>query len=201
MVPTPRALQVEGEVRQLVAIVERIRSPVQGFDPNLSSATFKIVTTANLENIFVSKVISAVAARAPAVCVEVHRPDRFEDMDALEKGQDDFMIGWNLSPAPVLRSRPLFTDKIVCIARADHPDIGDSLTYEKYVELAQVQYEIPGRTTAVQLLQDRLARSGRQLNVRFRVQNFLTVAEVVANSNMIASLSDRFERCFLTQLP
>src|ERR1700676_1010154 len=92
MVPTPRALQGEGDVRQLVAMVERIRSPVQGCDPNLGNATFKIVTTANLENTFLSKVISAVAARAPGVCVEIHRPDRFEDMDALEKGQDDFMI-------------------------------------------------------------------------------------------------------------
>jgi hypothetical protein len=67
-----------------------------------------------------------------------------------------------------------------CIAGADHPDIGESPIYEKYVELAQVQYEIPGRTTAVRPLQDRLAHSGRQLNVRLRVQNFLTVAEVVA---------------------
>jgi DNA-binding transcriptional LysR family regulator len=201
MVPTPRALQLEGDVLQLIAMMERIASPAQPFDPSSSEITFKLVATGPLENIFLAKVMSAIAARAPAVCVEIRPPNRFQDTGAVEKGQIDFMVGWNLMAAPTLRSRLLYTDKIVCIARADHPDIGESLSYEKYLELAQVQFDIPGRTTTGQLLQERLARAGRQLNIRFRVQNHLTVADVVANSNMIATLSHRYARSFLTQFP
>lgn len=201
MVPTPRALQLESDIRELLVMADRIASPPQVFDPRTSELTIRVVSTAYMENMLLAKVISALAAQAPGCRLEVRPPDRLRDTAALEKGQIDFLIGWNLQPAPILRSRVLLTDRLVCIVRVDHPDIGDSLPYDRYVEMEHVQFDIPDRTTTVQVLQERLARAGRQLNIRFRVQSFLTVAEVVANSNMAATLSERYVNLFLKQYP
>lgn len=203
MVPTPRALALEAEIGQVLATMKRLAAPsAPAFDPASSETTIRLVATGYLENLFLAKVMSEVATRAPKMQIDIRPPDHVRDLSALESGDIDFLVGWNMKPAPILRSRLLFTDKLVCIARSDHPELRNAgLTYEKYVSLPQVQYEIPGKTTTGQLLEERLSRDGYRHNLIFRVQNFVTVAEVVANTNLIATLSERFARRFLEHYP
>jgi DNA-binding transcriptional LysR family regulator len=202
MVPTPRALELEVELRQVLVTMQRLSSPEQLFDPQSSETTIRLVATGYFENIFLARVMSEVAARAPGIEIETRPPDHLRDIAALENGQVDFLVGWNMKPAPILRSRLLFADELVCIARADHPELRDNtLTYEKFVRLPHVQYEIPGHTTTGQLLQERLSRDGHRQNVKFHVQSFITVAEVVSSSNLISTLSRRFVTRFLKDYP
>lgn len=193
MVPTPRALSLKGDVRQVLETMERLAMPAQTFDPASTSTTIVVAATGLLENVFLTSVMKMVAAQAPGVRVDVRLPDRLRDITALERGEIDFIIGWTMTPAQSLRSRLLFTDKLVCIARASHPKLrNDSdLTYARYIELPHIQYDIPGRTTTELLLQERLLKDGHQQNIMFHVQNSLTVADVVANSDVIATLPFR----------
>jgi DNA-binding transcriptional LysR family regulator len=143
-----------------------------------------------------------VAAQAPGITIEVRPPHRLQDIQALERGEIDFLVGWTVTPAPSLRSRQLFTDKLVCIARAGHPKLrDDALTYEKFVQLPQILYDVPGRLTTGLLLEERLAQEGHPLTVKFRVQNSLTVGEVVADSDLIATLPNMFATRFLKKYP
>jgi DNA-binding transcriptional LysR family regulator len=197
MIPTPRALALKDDLRQVVETLERLSSPAQSFDPVSTQTTVVLVATGYMEHIFLTDVMSAVAARAPAIGVKIRLPDRPEDVSALGRGEIDFLIGWMTAPAPTLRSRPLFKDKLVCVARAGHPNLcEEGLTYEKYLELPHVQYDIPGKTTTERLLQERLARDGQQRNIKYHVLNPLTIAEIVANSDVIATVPERFAaRC------
>jgi DNA-binding transcriptional LysR family regulator len=200
MVPTPRALQLEGDIRQVIATMERISRPTGSFDAASSGGTLRLVATGSLEHIFLARVMTAIAAQSPGIKVEVRPPDRPRDSHALEKGEVDFLVGWNTTPPPSLRSRMLFTDRLICIARADHPDLRDGkLTYDKYVKLPHVQFDVPGRTTTELLVQERLAQDGHQPNVKFRVQSLLTVADVVASSDLLATMSQRFATTLLGQ--
>jgi DNA-binding transcriptional LysR family regulator len=202
MVPTPRALGLDLELRQVLVTMERLSSPAQAFDPATSAGTIRLVATGYLENIFLAKVMGEVATQAPRLEIETRPPNQSRDAAALETGEVDFLIGWNMRPAEALRSRLLFTDKLVCIARADHPELrDDALTYDKFVRLPHIQYEVPSRTTTAQLLEERLSQDGYRQDVRFRVQNFITVAEVVSSSNMISTLSRRFVTGFLQTYP
>ena len=203
MVPTPRALTLEAEIAQVLATMERLSSSsAPWFDPASSETTVRLVATGYLENLLLAKVMSEVVARAPKMQMEIRPPDHLRDLSALESGAIDFLVGWNMKPAPTLRSRLLFTDKLVCIARHDHPELRNAeLTYEKYIDIPHVQYDIPGKTTTGQLLEERLSRDGYRHNVQLRVQNFVTVAEVVANTNLISTLSERFAMRFLKHYP
>lgn len=200
MVPTPRALSLENEIRQVLATMERLSSSTQLFDPQSSKLTIKLVATGYLETIFLAKVMAAIAAQAPGVQIEVRPPDRLHDTSALEKGEVDFLVGWNITPAPILRSRVLFTDELVCIVREGHPALVDNdLTYETYIGLPHVQFDVPSKTTTEIILHERLARQGHRLYVQFRVQNLLTVGEIVSQSDVIATLSRRFVTSHLGQ--
>src|SRR6267154_2764022 len=45
MVPTPRALGLERELRQVLATMERLSSAAQSFDPASSAGTIRLVST------------------------------------------------------------------------------------------------------------------------------------------------------------
>jgi DNA-binding transcriptional LysR family regulator len=202
MMPTPRALSVEAELRHVIKTIDRLSSPDCPFDAKSSETTIVLAATGTLENIFLADVINRVAAQAPHVTIEVRSPNRWQDPNALGLGEIDFVVGWQTAPAPSLRSRLLFTDRLVCIARADHPILhNDELTYEKYLQLSQIQYEVPGKTTTDLLLEEKLSQRGYRRNVKFRVQSSLTVAEVVASSDLIATLPEKFALRFLKQYP
>jgi DNA-binding transcriptional LysR family regulator len=203
MVPTPRALALKGEIRQVVETMERLSTAAQSFDPASAQSTVVLVATGYLEHIFLGDVMKAVAARAAGVHVKMRLPDRLGDVSAMGRGEIDFLVGWMTAPPPILRSRLLFKDKLVCIARLEHPMLGEDgdLTYEKYVGLPHVQYDIPGKTTTERVLQERLSRDGHQQNIKYHVQNPLTVAHIVADSNLIATVPSRFAQRCLAQYP
>jgi DNA-binding transcriptional LysR family regulator len=200
MVPTPRALILEPEIRQVVDTLDRISESPEAFDPTNSTATIVLAAAGHLETILLAQVMTLVAREAPRMSLEVRAPNRHQDISALERGKLDFIVGWSVDPMPTLRSRFLFSDKLVCIARRGHPALlGGKLTYLQYVTLPQVQLDFPGRTTSDLVLQQSLARSGDKLKIQFRVQSSQTLTEIVANSNLIATLPNRFARRFLAQ--
>jgi DNA-binding transcriptional LysR family regulator len=196
MVPTPRALELKNELQRVVETLERLASPVQAFDPATTQTTISLVATGYMEHIFLTDVINSVARCAPRVEVTVRLPDRPQDVSALARGEVDYLIGWMTTPTPTLRSRLLYKDRLVCIAREAHRQLRDGLTFEKYLELSHAQYDIPGKTTTERLVQERLARDGRHRNIRYHVLNPLSVVELVANSDVIATVPEKFAaRC------
>lgn len=201
MIPTPRALSLRDEVLHVLETMKRLSSPVQTFDPASTETTIVVAATGLLEDVFLARVISALALQAPGIQLEVRLPNRLQDVAALEVGKIDFIIGWTTNPAPILRSRLLFSDKLVCIARVSHPKLraAADLTYAKYAELPHIQYDIPGMTTTGMLLQERLVRDGYRQNIKYHVQNPTTVADVVANTDVIATVPQRLAERLLAQ--
>jgi DNA-binding transcriptional LysR family regulator len=200
MVPTPRALALEPEIRQIVDAMDRITRPSELFDPASSESTIVLAAAGHLETILLSSVMKRIAAEAPRVSLDIRAPHRLHDTAALERGELDFIVGWSTAPLPTLRSRLLFTDRLVCIARTGHPALhGSTMTYENFLNLSHVQFDFPGRTTTDLVIQQRLAQEGERLSVRFRVQSSQTLTEVVANTDLIAILPNRFAQRFLNQ--
>src|SRR5467141_99303 len=64
MVPTPRALALKDDLRQVIETMERLSSPAQTFDPASTETTVVLVATGYMEHIFLADVMNAVAARA-----------------------------------------------------------------------------------------------------------------------------------------
>lgn len=194
MVPTPRALSLKSEIQQIVATMERLSSATAPFDPTSTESTIVLTATSYMEHIFLEDALKTVAVRAQRMHVRLQLPDRLNDIGAMERGEIDFLVGWMTTPPPILRSRLLFKDKLVCIARTGHPGLqdGNNLTYETYLNLPHVQYDIPGKTTTERLLEERLARDGQRRNIKYHVLNPLSVAHLVADSDLIATVPARF---------
>jgi DNA-binding transcriptional LysR family regulator len=107
----------------------------------------------------------------------------------LESGDVDLSLGWSTSPAASLRSRLLFSDRLVCIARIGHPKLRDNaFTAADYLNLPQVQYDPVARTTTGLVLEEQFARQGVSPGIQIRLQGFSSLPEIIATSNHIATL-------------
>src|SRR5437016_4040323 len=87
MIPTPRALSLRGDIRQVLETMERLSTSAQTFDPTSAKATIVVAATGLLENVFLTRVMTMVAEQAPAVQVDVRLPDRLGDIGALQRGE------------------------------------------------------------------------------------------------------------------
>lgn len=100
MVPTPRALALKGEIRQVVETMERLSTAAQSFDPASAQSTVVMVATGYMEHIFLGDVMKTVAARAAGVHVKMRLPDLLGDVSAMGRGEIDFLVGWMTAPPP-----------------------------------------------------------------------------------------------------
>jgi DNA-binding transcriptional LysR family regulator len=75
---------------------------------------------------------------------------------------------------------------LACVVRADHPEIGDSISREQFERLRHVNVVPPGRMRAG--LFQAMAQQGLRRDVAISVTNFFAVAEMVAVTDHIATL-------------
>jgi DNA-binding transcriptional LysR family regulator len=92
-----------------------------------------------------------------------------------------------------VRSRPLFVERFVCVARKGHPDVGERLTLDDYCALDHVLVSPSGGAFSAPA-DDTLAALGRRRHVRLSVPHFLLVREILKRSDMIAVLPERLAR-------
>ena len=88
----------------------------------------------------------------------------------------------------------------MCIARQGHPAIQGSLTEEQFIGTPHVVHRENMRI-ASQAIQQAVAARHRQLDVRFQVQNALTLCNAVADSDLIGTLPERFAHALALKFP
>jgi DNA-binding transcriptional LysR family regulator len=91
-------------------------------------------------------------------------------------------------------------DPLVCVARRGHPQIDGVLTDEQFIGLPHV-VQSERMTSARRAVEQAVQSRHRQLQVQFKVQDSLALCNVVANSDLIGTLPDRFARALATKFP
>lgn len=188
MVPTDRAREIEISVRAIIAEYDRMLAPPDEFDPASSTRRFVLTAPEYAEHLLMPELLARLREEAPKVRVEVRAPQPDRVADLLESGEVDLRIAWLLSPPVALRSMSLFQDRIVLLARRNHPEIRGSLALQQLLELPHVRPFGTGRPTSARVLDEALAREGCKLDRTFLVQNFLTIPLILARTDMISTL-------------
>jgi DNA-binding transcriptional LysR family regulator len=201
MAPTNRALEIERSLSGLLTALDDLVAPRGRFHPELSRRTFVVTVTEYAEFVLAPSLIARMSAEAPHMRVHMRGPDPDRILDLLATGEVDLRFGWLQKPTPSLRSQQLFQDRLVCIARRDHPAIGGTLTLDQYMSLPHVRPHFTGRTTTGRVVDEAVAKLGGALNLALLVHNYLTVPFSVAQSDLIATVPARLAAPFLTLLP
>jgi DNA-binding transcriptional LysR family regulator len=201
MIPTNRAHEIEKSLSSIFAEYDRLIAPAEAFDPATSQRTFIITAPEFGERVLVPHLFRRLRALAPNIRVEVHAPNPERAYEMLESGEIDLRVAWLPNPGPSLRAIPLFQDKMVCIAAADHPTIRGSLSFEQFLQVPHARTLTISHATTNRVIDEALSRYGKKLERWFLVQNFLTIPATLAGTDIIATLPLTQANVFASQYP
>lgn len=189
MTPTTRAAELQKPLREAMRMLSRELFARESFNATTSTRRFSIAATDYVQFLLLPGLISAMEKRAPGVSLRVIPVAGRFPWSELESGELDLAIGRAPKMPVGLRRRPLFTDRIVCMTRREHP--ARSLDLEGYLALEHIDalpIEAPG------LADIYLERIGRRRRVKFTVPHFLVPPFVVQETDCCFTLSERLGR-------
>lgn len=200
MVPTPRAEELAPAIHAALDDIDRALRGRPPFDASTARRAFTIAAVDLSELTILPPLLARIAEEAPGIDLLV-RPLRLDTVeDELASGLVDiaFVVLSVDDDLAALRQR-LFHESFVCVVRADHPTVGETLTIEEFVALDHALVGPRGRRGG--FVDSELARLGLSRRVALMVPHFLVAPMVVAKSDLILTLPERVARTFAAILP
>jgi DNA-binding transcriptional LysR family regulator len=199
MLPTPRALELLGPIKQVLHDINAIVQPRSAFDPKSAVQTFTLSASDYVEYTLLPALVDYLERKAPGVRLAVRPLDLQTVEKQMEVGEVDLCVtGLQNAPAG-LHSRPLYAERIVSVARRKHPGIGERLTLDTFCTLEHILVSVRGSAFSARI-DEELAKLGRKRHARLAVPHFLLVPEIVARSDMISTLPERLARGYADRL-
>jgi DNA-binding transcriptional LysR family regulator len=199
MLPTPRAQQLATPVRQILTDIDKTIHNKLQFDPMVEQRTFTIVMSDYVEFVLLPPLLAHLSKSASGINISVRVA--IQDVErALEDGRVDLVIGrFDQEMRSVYRQR-LFEEEFVCVVRASHPVVKRSLTLDHYVNLPHLLVS-PRGIKAGGIVDDELAKLGKQRRIALSVPHFLIAPHVIASSDLILTMVARMARAYASLLP
>jgi DNA-binding transcriptional LysR family regulator len=189
LVPTPRALELRGQVSRIVEDAEAVLRPGKGLDLARLARTFTLRTSDGFVENVGPAILARVRADAPGVGLRfLQKADK--DGAPLRDGTVDLETGV-VEPmtAPDLRTHALFRDRLVGAVRAGHPLSSGKITAARYaagehVTVARKSLERGPVDEALELV-------GLKRETAIVVGGFSSALALARSSDLIATVPER----------
>ncbi|MBC7800513.1 MAG: LysR family transcriptional regulator [Gemmatimonadaceae bacterium] len=185
--PTPRALDLAEPIGRALADIQRSLAFTQGFDPQTSAVTFNIGLSEHPAFVFLPALVEALQTVAPGVTLRVRGFTARDDAVAmLDAGSVDVAVGVppTIAAGRIL-TRPLFTDRFVCIVRKGHPAAGAALTMQAFLGLSHLLVSPEGDRFGH--VDAALAKQGLRRRLALTLPHMQAVPALIVRSDMIAT--------------
>lgn len=197
MVLTPRAVALRGQVHQLVADARRALRPERPFVAREVTRTFVVHATDYVLTVLGGPLDRMLRETAPGIGLRFV-PNSLDDAALLRDADSDLAVGIYGELPQEMRTRPLLTDRFVCVVRRGHPVLGKRFTLERYVGLPHLQ--IAPRGTPGGYVDDVLRERGLSRTVARAVPYFLTALHLAATTDYVLTVSERIARLYAPTL-
>lgn len=201
MAPTSRALELESRVRDLLAEAARLTHKSTPFAPASARATLTVMAPEYVEYLMAPALARRLQEDAPGVEIAFRVSDPERALEQLARGELDARLGWWPAPAPQLRYKLLFRDRLVCIARKGHPQLRGNPGAEALLAARHVRVQRPRTGVSMQALDQAVAAQRRELQVALHVQSAFALAAAVAASDLAATVTERLAQQLAAQFP
>jgi DNA-binding transcriptional LysR family regulator len=204
LVRVGRQMKLSARARELVpkvaAAIEHLSSvfdAVDQFVPAESRRTFRLLATDNLQLLVFPRLADTLASEAPHVKLRCGNiPSDWADR--LLTGEFDLKLGRD-APVPAgCRSKSLTREVLVCVMRRGHPAASKRLTAARYAALSHLAIAPHGEETT--WIDRSLAERGLDRHVAMAVPQFLVAPFIVAESDMILTVSSRVAKAMVRRL-
>ena len=170
MVPTPRAVTLQPEVRALLTRAERVFTLSGDFDPCQSTRVFQIGSSDLAAQVLLAPVLGVIRSRAPGVRLHLLHAGRNDAIDLIRAGTLDIALGVFHSADETVQIRTVRDSPYVCAMAASHPLAQGELTLARYLSAAHLQVLVQPGTFGV--IEQTLARRGAERDIRLTAAHF-----------------------------
>jgi DNA-binding transcriptional LysR family regulator len=190
MVPTPFSRNMINEVRQALQILEVNLYENRNFDPAHTRRNFQIGFWELMESTILPPLAKILAKAAPEISITTLRVKRREIEQELASGTLDLVLDIPITVSDNLRQKPLFSDRVVVMARKGHPAIGNELDLDTY--LRQDHILVSSRRLGPSLVDAELNRKGRKRSIVLRCQHYFAACRVVSETDMLLTIPEHY---------
>ncbi|WP_202819770.1 LysR family transcriptional regulator [Thaumasiovibrio subtropicus] len=188
--PTVKAEALLPELKQTLSQLQQTLDQHQVFDPTSAQLNVSLAATDYLQSAILTPLINALRDAAPSINVSMMSLD-FNDLASQMYRQSLDLIFMCPTEAPAdLKSRHLFEERYLLIARPNHPRIHDDLTVEEYAALDHLIVSLKGGHFHTPIDQ-RLLKMGLRRNVSMTVSSFLLMPDIVLTTDLVALVPSR----------
>ena len=184
--PTQFAEEIAPVIVESLGRLDEVLVGRQTFDPATATRQLNIAVNTYVEVVLVPGIVARLRALAPGIKMSLAPYGNDLAETGVISGTTDMVLGRIVEPPDNLIIQHLMDDSLACVVRADHPDIGDSLSREQYEALRHVNIQPPGRLRAG--LFQALDRQGLRRELAISVTHFLAVPEIIAVTDYCATL-------------
>lgn len=189
LVASPRAIELSGQITQLVQSAETALRPASKLDPKKLQRLFTLRTSEGFVENFGPALIARISKEAPGVklCF-VPKPDK--DSTSLRKGAVDLETGVvSEEIGPEIRTQALFKDRLIGVVRTGHALSKSKITATRFAEGRHIAVSRHGDTKGP--VEDALHALGLRREVVVIVGGFATAVSLAKASDMIATVPEK----------
>ena len=191
LTPTPKTLELERPVADILAQLTDLMVTNQDFDPASTSATISIATLGTSAAIGIPSFINKLRVDAPNIMlISQNIDDKYEER--LQNGSLDFAIVAKHSFSDDFVTHKLMNIKPMLYMRKDHPlaDV-EHITLEQRRQYQHMAVYFPNFETTREEMQKLFASFGILSKVPFLSTNLLVCLETLRETDMLMIASDR----------
>lgn len=187
MRPTALGKSLEQPLGKMLASLDGEIFAPRTFDPEGSDRCFTISTSDVGELVFLPRLMSEIARRAPGITLKSRSMTPGELQTGMEDGTVDLALGYfpDLDGNNFLTQK-LFDHPFACIARADHPDVNLGWSLNTYLGLGHIVVAQRGRSQ--ELFEARLREMGVSRRIQLQSPHFMSVPLLVAGSDLVSTV-------------
>ncbi len=185
-VPTPRAIELAGPVREALSHIQLSIISRDIFQPENSNRRFRVCLSDFVTLVYFQKVIKRVAQKAPSVSFELIFPDD-EPGDLLRRGDADFLILPDLLLPDTHPKAPLFEEKLVCVGCPTNRQLSRRIALDRYMSMGHVTVRF-GRARRPSIEEFFLLDLGLKRREEVVVPTFDLIPSVLRHTHRIATI-------------
>ena len=194
MQPTPRAHDLAGPVADALRLVRGALGTGR-FDPRTADQAFTIAMSDYAAFVLLPPLLARLGAEAPRVDLRVRGMfGRDEAVALLDAGEADLAVGVPTEASPRILALPLFRESFACVARRGHPAFAAGVGLEAFAAAPHLLVSPEGDRSG--LVDRELAKLGLKRRVSLSLPQFLVAPFVIAETDLVATLSSRIARRF-----
>lgn len=190
MLPTPRAEALAQPVAEALALLHGALNERSAFDAATSTRSFTIAMTDIGEIYFLPILLEELAKHAPGVTLSTVRNTAVNLRDEMAAGHVALALGLLPQLKAGFLQRRLFRQRYVCLCRRGHPLTKRKVTLKDFSEAGHVVVDAPG--TGHGKVDELLEKAKVPRKVRLRVPHYVAVGHILANSDLLATVPERF---------